>query len=691
MMNEGRRFGGKQPLKKNVRQALVAQHGARTKVNVYVRLSPETSCIGRDTKDELERRLAKAIRCKNEQLASDLYVELGDEYRRLGDLQRAIDTYMNGMQLAHRIDAFENAAFAHRAIAEISVDPDINENKRALEHGRMYLEAANKTEQVHLIQLAYHVLGWLYLQVYLNSATKHTSLLEKGKRWCEKCVAYLEQKAAEIDCDQRAVRMGRDSACRRARVRQVLSQICDKLGMVQLARCHHGAVMAYASRTADFDLQYRCLLAKLDFTGEQRLKTAIELVHVASNLSSRELLEAQLILAQEKARVKDFEGAKWDLISMLSSKGFTKLEADEQKSFHQLLIVVYKTIERLKEVKELDEHQQSRVYEKIADEFYEVELQEVSLNFYKLMLDHAKSVRERVAASVSVAITAKELSRYEEAYEYFVRVEMLESELNISDLKCDLYEAMLEFLRKSNAEESLIKSTEDKMAKTKSAADEEREIGDGTIEDDFDSDARSSFADRWDEMTDIEIIQRCTVESSRRSVEERINREKDKRINSYGETRLHEAARGDDIVYLKALVAAGYNVNARDEGGWTPLHEAIGAQKLENLRLLLQAGAKTDIRSREGNISAEGQRTDSGGLTPLMEACDRGSTAMIDTLLEFGANVSLKNPDSWTAVDFLRNAITAGMVEEEDMSEAERLIHLMEDKLRKGLQSFLSF
>lgn len=75
---------------------------------------------------------------------------------------------------------------------------------------------------------------------------------------------------------------------------------------------------------------------------------------------------------------------------------------------------------------------------------------------------------------------------------------------------------------------------------------------------------------------------------------------------------------------------------------------------------------------------------DSGGLTPLMEACDRGSTAISDVLLQFGANVALKNTDDWTAVDFLRNAISVGMVDEEDISEAERLIRVMEDKLREG-------
>lgn len=54
----------------------------------------------------------------------------------------------------------------------------------------------------------------------------------------------------------------------------------------------------FCRRAGDHDLQYRCLLSKLNFSGDQRLKTAIELVHVAANLDQRTLCEAKFILAQ---------------------------------------------------------------------------------------------------------------------------------------------------------------------------------------------------------------------------------------------------------------------------------------------------------------------------------------------------------------------------------------------------------
>ncbi|HMV54472.1 MAG TPA: ankyrin repeat domain-containing protein [Rhodocyclaceae bacterium] len=67
-----------------------------------------------------------------------------------------------------------------------------------------------------------------------------------------------------------------------------------------------------------------------------------------------------------------------------------------------------------------------------------------------------------------------------------------------------------------------------------------------------------------------------------------------------GSTPLHLAATNPDAGPLKALLAAGADVNARDGEGATPLHMAAYTQRTENARLLLEAGADTTAKTHSG-------------------------------------------------------------------------------------------
>lgn len=69
---------------------------------------------------------------------------------------------------------------------------------------------------------------------------------------------------------------------------------------------------------------------------------------------------------------------------------------------------------------------------------------------------------------------------------------------------------------------------------------------------------------------------------------------------SLGATPLHLAALNVDSGPLKALLAAGANVNARDNSGATPLHMAAFATRTEHAKLLLKAGADPLIKTAEG-------------------------------------------------------------------------------------------
>ena len=120
--------------------------------------------------------------------------------------------------------------------------------------------------------------------------------------------------------------------------------------------------------------------------------------------------------------------------------------------------------------------------------------------------------------------------------------------------------------------------------------------------------------------------------------------------NRQGETPLMLAAIKGNMPLVKTLVARDADINRE---GWTPLHYAASAnlpQSVEIAAYLLDKSAYIDADS--GN-----------GTTPLMMAAQYSSEAMVRLLINEGADVSLRNRQGLTAVDFARKSEREFMVE----------------------------
>jgi ankyrin repeat protein len=134
---------------------------------------------------------------------------------------------------------------------------------------------------------------------------------------------------------------------------------------------------------------------------------------------------------------------------------------------------------------------------------------------------------------------------------------------------------------------------------------------------------------------------------------------------------LHQAAWHGDLPKLKALIASGANLDARDTRGRTPLHVATHARQREAIKLLAKAGANLDLLEDDRydavtitsvaddaatlslllSLGAKaGQTTSRYDGTALIAAAHLGHDEVVRRLIAAGAPLDHVNNLHWTAV-----------------------------------------
>ena len=113
---------------------------------------------------------------------------------------------------------------------------------------------------------------------------------------------------------------------------------------------------------------------------------------------------------------------------------------------------------------------------------------------------------------------------------------------------------------------------------------------------------------------------------------------------------IHKAVESGNIKAVKQHLDAGTDVNAKNEGGLTPLHDAAYGGHKEVAELLIAKGADVNAKDKHGR-------------TPLLHAATWGRKEILELLIASGADVNAKSEDG-TPLDF---AIGVGFNEVADL------------------------
>ncbi|XP_025111296.1 uncharacterized protein LOC112574436 [Pomacea canaliculata] len=152
----------------------------------------------------------------------------------------------------------------------------------------------------------------------------------------------------------------------------------------------------------------------------------------------------------------------------------------------------------------------------------------------------------------------------------------------------------------------------------------------------------SEFTRKKTAETDIVDPDVSTSLAGQRLTADRINKR-----NPKGETLLHRAAIKNDVVLLKQMLSVpGVDVNAQDNAGWSPLHEACHHGNVECVRALLKFVPKKTIdayTSGAGKLKRVDIRALSEEkITPLHDAVLKNHVSVVTLLLQYGGTSLLQ-------------------------------------------------
>ena len=116
-----------------------------------------------------------------------------------------------------------------------------------------------------------------------------------------------------------------------------------------------------------------------------------------------------------------------------------------------------------------------------------------------------------------------------------------------------------------------------------------------------------------------------------------------------GDLRLVEAVKRQNERAVPALLQQRADVNATEPDGATALHWAVHWDAVDTAQMLIDAGARINVRNELG-------------ITPLLLACTNGNAGMIGKLLAAGADPNIASPNGESPLMLAARTSSAGAI-----------------------------
>ena len=111
---------------------------------------------------------------------------------------------------------------------------------------------------------------------------------------------------------------------------------------------------------------------------------------------------------------------------------------------------------------------------------------------------------------------------------------------------------------------------------------------------------------------------------------------------------IHKASYEGNIEVVKQHIAAGADVNIKDDDGFTALYFAAQEGQKEIAELLIEKGADVNVKLESQTAKENGM----GGATPLRGAVANGHKETAELLIVKGADVNVKEDLGITLLHF---------------------------------------